>query len=1102
MKLLILFTSRFVKHISILVCLLILTSNGHAYQTKLLNTLDSLTARIYTLEDGLPVNSINSATQDNDGYLWLTTYDGLVKFDGLTFTVFNFSNTPVMPFNRTTQIFLQNNGSIWVSLENGGVLKIKEDTFEYFGTKQGLPNSDITKILEDKFGRVLFVTLDGLYAFENYSIRKLFDGENIKQNQISATYNDPMDGTVWLTTADGLVHIKDTSIKVYKIDKANSDNDFRGVIRTIEGSLIVGSKKGLYEIVADQLIPSKKYSEFKNQQIKSIYSDEDYSLINTDKGLFLEQNNGFKNLNGGYSSGNIFFIKYIRDRNGILWMIDNRGGLFTLSGQKFKEFDAINELKGVEYSDVFEDREGNFWLSTLQNGLVKLRNSNVRTLSVDEGLSGGNILGLLEDSKGRFWVGTRGAGLNLINEDKITHLNTTTGLNSNIVQSIAEDFNQNIWVGYHQSGMDRITDGKVTHYDLNNIIEANDVHSIYVSKKGEMWIGTYLGLVKFDLDNGNNIRYRRKDGLLGEKIRYITEDAEGDIWSASLDGGISEFKEGVFTNYSMDDGLSSNNVRSLYIDDDEIIWVGTENNGLNRIKNGKIDFVSVQNGLPDHNVHWITESDDGSLWLSTNKGVARLNKAELNDFLDGKKKQFQITHFDKSDGMRSPEGNGSFQEAGIKTSDGTIWFSTQDGVAIFNLNNNSDGAVFPGVAIESITAKDSVIKVNSLNEIRLDSGVDVFNINFHAITFKNPEKTKFRYKLSDYQEDWIETDEMEVLYSDLSPDTYQFLLQAANNSGEWGSDTASVVIIVQPKFRQTIWFYVLVIILLVIIYYLIIRFRYRLLLSRQAKMEGIIKSQTKQLREEKKVIEEQAAHLKEVNRTKDKFFSIIAHDLRNPFQAMIGYSDILYYKIDEEIEKDELKEGIEIIRSSSKTLYDLTENLLNWASLQTGKVKVEPTKFDLQCVVEKNVELYFQALQHKNITLTVKTDDSIKLFADKNMIDTIIRNLLSNAIKFTHQNGHIALETRKKDGFCEIIISDDGIGMSPEIIEGILSLDSKSMRTGTNNETGTGLGLVLCNDMVMMNNGHLKIDSTEGKGTIFTIELPLSESKETLKKKS
>ncbi|MFY0683996.1 MAG: hypothetical protein JXR20_05540 [Balneola sp.] len=1073
-----------------LVLVFALAQQSHGFQLELLQQLDSLTAKAWTLEDGLPVNTVNRVAQDEKGYLWLTTYDGLVRFDGLNFKVFNFSNTPAMPFNRTTQIYIQENDYMWVALEHGGVVRQKEGDFKYFGTEEGMPNSDITKIFEDAYGRLLFVTLEGLYAFEDEKFRKFYKGLNVEQNQITRTYIDPLDESVWLTTHDGLVHIVDTTISVFDISKDVSKNLVRSVLRDESGRLLVGSDNGIYEYSNGELVPSLEFNRFKNHQIKDLYKDKYSTLINTSEGLFLKQKEGYKNLNGGYPNEDVFIYDFYRDSYGTLWMINNRGKVYTLTQEDFKVFEEIKSLSDIAFSSITEDRERNIWMGTLQNGLIRLDKSLVRTVSVKEGLSGGNILGLFEDSRGRYWVGTRGNGLNLIDGKSITHLNRSTGLETNIVQTITEDENGNIWIGHFQKGIDRISNGEITHYDLYTDYEANDIHALYTSSNGTIWAGTYAGLVKFDPVNEEHIQYTRRDGMLGEKIRYITEDKEGDLWLASLDGGISEFKDGKFTNYSMDAGLSSNNIRSIYIDDDEVIWVGSENNGLNRIKDGEIDFVSVQNGLPDHIVHWVSESEDGFLWISTNKGICRINKEELNEFLDGERSEFQLNHFDQSEGMRSPEGNGSFQEAGIKTKHNTLWFSTQDGVAILDRNNAIGNKGFPSVTIENIETRDSTYAVDSTNTIILSTGINDLRINYHAITFKNPDQTKYRYKLTGFQDDWVESEVMEALYSDLPPQTFEFILQATNSDGVWGTNAESLIITVQPRYYQKIWFYFLVTALLIAVYYLIIRFRYRMLISRQEKMQAIIESQTKQLRAEKKTIEQQAAHLEEVNKTKDRFFSIIAHDLRNPFQAMIGFSDILYSKIDD-IEKDELKEGIEVIRNSSKALHDLTENLLNWASLQTGRVTVEPTRFALREVISKNVELFFQASQQKNITLTLQTDESIELEADKNMIDTIIRNLLSNAIKFTKNDGNISLKTQTINKRCKITITDDGIGMSSEIIDGIMNLDSQSMRSGTNNETGTGLGLILCNEMIAMNNGTLNIESEEGKGTTFTVDLPI-----------
>lgn len=1080
------------------ILLVISAKDSYGYQLSLLQGLDSLTVKSYTLEDGLPVNSINEITQDEEGYLWITTYDGIVKFDGLKFKTYSFSNTPEMRQNRTTQIYVQRGVGLWVALENGGVVLKKGNTFKFFGLEEGFTNSDITKIYEDYKKRLLFVTLDGIHIYESNKFRKFYEGANISQNQIVNEFHDPVDSTLWLATNGGLMHIVDNKAMLIKFRSPPENKKVYTVTRDETGLLIVGTNNGIYELHKNSLIPSKSYHKFSNYVIRDIQVDKYSTLINTEEGLFLKNGDLYTRLIGRYKPRDIFISKFYRDSHGILWMIDNRGDLYILQGNEFKNYTKESRIEDLRLSSIFEDREQNLWMATLQQGLIRLKKSKAKVIGSSEGLTGDNILALREDSKGRYWVGTRGDGLNIIDGDKITPLKRKDGLKTNIIHAIAEDSAGNIWIGNAQYGLDKWSNGKITHYDLSESLEANDVRALYVSRDSTIWTGTYAGLVHFNHTFTDIERYDIKDGMKGEKIRYVTEDKEGNIWAGSIEGGVSKLKDGAFTNYTMAEGLSSNNVRSIYIDEDETVWVGTENNGLNRIRNGEIKYVTVQNGLPDHIVHWISEDEYGFLWLLSNKGVFRINKKGLNDYMDGVTSHFQLAHFDRSDGMRSPEGNGSFQEAGIKTKDRKYWFATQEGVAIFDRENENQNQNqnFPSLVIDNIVAKDSVYTVDSTKIITLAKGVGIFEINYQAITFINPERIKLRYKLEGLQSEWIETKERKVLYTDIPPGSYEFVFQATNSEDVWGNELGSIAIKVPARFYQQAWFYILVAILVVIVFYITIRLSNRILISRQAKMQALIDSQTEQIRREKdvleaqkKVIEEQTNYLKEANKTKDRFFSIIAHDLRNPFQAMIGYSDILYHKIDN-INKDELKEGIQIIRDSSKTLHKLTENLLSWASLQTGKVTPQPEIFLLNEVIEKNIELLQQTSQQKEIDLIVDAKDDIQVFADQNMTDTIIRNVLSNAIKFTHRTGKVYIKTEAYNNTCFITIKDNGIGMSEKSIAGIFNLDSNLSRFGTENETGSGLGLILCNEMVQMNNGSLKIESAEGKGTTITILLP------------
>ncbi|MFA5668274.1 MAG: two-component regulator propeller domain-containing protein [Balneolaceae bacterium] len=1078
------------------ILLLITTKDSYGYQSSIVHGLDSLTAKSWTLEDGLPVNAINEIVQDEEGYLWITTYDGLVRFDGLNFKTYNFSNTPELRQNRTTQIYVQPGVGLWVALENGGVVLKKGNTFKYFGLEEGFSNSDITKIYEDHKKRVLFVTLDGIHIYENNKFRKFYEGDNHTQNQIVSEFHDPIDGSLWLATNGGLMHIVDNKAVLINYRSPPKDKKVYTVTRDESGLLIVGTNNGVYELQENVLIPSTSYLKFSNHVVRDIHVDEYSTLINTDEGLFLKTETNYISLLERYEPKDVFIQKFYRDSHGVLWMIDNRGDLFTLQGNEFKNYTENSRIEGLLLRSIFEDRERNLWIATLQHGLIRLKKSKAKVLGANEGLSGDNILALKEDSKGRYWVGTRGDGLNIIDGNKITPIKIKDGLETNIIHAIAEDSTGNIWIGNAQFGLDKWSNGKITHFNLAGGLDANDIRALYVSRDSSIWAGTYAGLIRFNHTFTDLKRYDLSDGMEGEKIRYITEDKEGNIWAASIEGGVSKLKDGVFTNYTMAEGLSSNNVRSLYIDEDETVWVGTENNGLNRIQNDEIKYVSVQNGLPDHIVHWISEDEYGFLWLLSNKGVTRINKKDLNDYMDGATNNFQLAHFDRSEGMRSPEGNGSFQEAGIKTRDGKFWFATQEGVAIFDRQDVNDNQYFPTLVVENIMANDSVYAIDSTRTITLAKGVGVFEINYQAITFINPDQIKLRYKLKGLQNKWIETRQRKVMYSDLSPGSYEFMFQATNSEGVWCDEIGSVYIQVQARFYQKVWFYIIIAIIVVAIFYITIRLSNRILISRQAKMQALIDNQTEQIRREKnalevqkKVIEDQATHLEEANKTKDRFFSIIAHDLRNPFQAMIGYSDILYHRIDD-IDKDELKEGIQIIRDSSKTLHNLTENLLSWASLQTGKVTAEPTKFVINEIILENRELFLQASQQKGIKIIVDAKEEIQVYADQNMTHTIIRNVLSNAIKFTNKLGEVQIKAEKYNGMCSISITDNGVGMNSKSIAGILDLDSNLSRLGTEDETGSGLGLILCNEMVQMNNGSLKIESVEGKGTTITILLP------------
>ncbi|MDZ7808692.1 MAG: two-component regulator propeller domain-containing protein [Gracilimonas sp.] len=1081
----------------LLLGLLCICVPAQAIQLSIIDQQPALTAQNWTLEDGLPVNTVGNITQDSLGYLWISTYDGLVRFDGLEFNIYNYSNTPEMPHNRTTLMYLQDKDRLWVSLEYGGVLLKENGNFRHFGRQTNFTDSDLTQIFESSDGRMFFITHSGLYVFDGEKFAMFYNSDKPAQNQLHDIFEDH-DKSIWVATNNGLLQFNPAGdlLAEYHKSPIQQDNRFWEVLRTSNGIITTGTDAGVYELQDGDLVQTDKYAAADNYAIGKIYNDENTTLLLAVGEVFYKGENQIVKLQSNNLKPTEYFKDFYSDSNGRLWLIGTSGSLSLFEEGEIRSFTEIPDISDYYFNSVFEDREGNIWFGTNANGLIAASEGKVRSLGTPEGLSGNNILAMYEDSRKRYWVGTRGAGLNLIDGDSITYYDVKNGAATKFVQAIGEDRNGNIWFGHHQKGLNKITPNGLEHYVPGNNVEINDIRSIYTHSNGEMWLGTYGGLIKFDPSGSDHVVYGKDDGLTGIKIRYVTEAPDGAIWTGSLDGGVSRFHEGTFTNYTTEDGLSSDNIRSIYIDeyDAGTIWIGSENNGLNRLKDGNISYINMEDGLPDHIIHWISQDDNGWLWMSSNRGVFKINKSELNAYLDNESEIFTLLHYGRAEGMRNPEGNGSVQEAGLRTSDGDFWFATQEGVAIFSQDREDTLAFPPTVLINSITAGGNSY---TSDKVMIDEGYKSFAINFNALTFPTSEKARFRYRLIGIDDSWNEVSgQRSVSYNDVPAGDYTFEVLAANNNGIWSEKPAIASITVQPFFYEQPWFFILVLALITGGYFGATQIRYQYLVNKQRKLESIIQEQTTELRQERndlkvknEIIRRQAAELKESNKTKDKFFSLIAHDLRTPFQGLVGITELLLMDMDEG-KHPELRENVNHLYSSARWLHNFAEDLLSWASLQNGKMRPELEDIHIDKLVTQILKLFKDNAQQKDIELSYVSSVEINLHADRNMLKTIFRNLISNAIKFTEPGGIVSLHISQEDSFLVIKVKDDGIGMEKDMMEKLLHNDSNDSREGTQNEKGSGLGLQICKEMIALHDGKLEIESEVGKGTSFIVKLP------------
>ncbi len=475
--------------------------------------------------------------------------------------------------------------------------------------------------------------------------------------------------------------------------------------------------------------------------------------------------------------------------------------------------------------------------------------------------------------------------------------------------------------------------------------------------------------------------------------------------------------------------------------------------------------------------------------MATDKGLAKFNP------LNGK-----VEVFDSRDGLQ----NSNFKGWSIKTQDGEMYFGGPDGFNSFypEMIEKKRNHSKPQVVITGFKILNNRVKINQLINGRIILNEDIsltkkivlthkdnqFSFEFVALDYTSPEKNKYAYMLEGFDKEWIVSGtRREASYTNLDPGDYIFRVKASNNDGVWNEEGTSVMIKVLPAWWED-WRFRVVIILFVL-FFLYVYFQYRIgrVKKQKALLEKLVAEKTSELKQ-------QNEKLNEVVATKDKFFSIVAHDIKNPFNAILGFSDLLKDNY-EEWDDETRKEFITQISVSSKNLYQLLDNLLAWSKSQRGLMNFNPGNIELKEIIMYVEDLMQATAVAKNIQLITNVPDKgIMVFADAQMVGTVLRNLISNSLKFTPEGGFVKLTASIKDGKARIEVTDNGVGMSDEVKNMLFRVDTHFTSLGTNKEKGTGLGLILVKEFVSKHGGDFGIESKVGKGTTFYFTLPLAKS--------
>jgi len=725
---------------------------------------------------GLPQNTVKAITQTRDGYLWFGTRFGIVRFDGVTFRVFDRVNT------------------------------------------RGLTNDNCISIAEEKNGVLWFATWQGVARYTNGAFATRLIGAGKLEDRVYSICAAKQGG-IWVATADGLRRLQNGTFTRYSTNDGLRSNLVISVLEDSEETLWVGTAEGLQRRDSASGTYSDAWfsNDLPNKRVQCILKDRAGNLwIGTEAAGIQRRKEGdwtSFTTRDGLPENRVDFIT--EDHDGNIWIVSGKGELLRLRDGKFTPFGRKEALSDDVVLCVREDREGNLWVGTVFGGLKRVQPRRIQAYSTQEGLGHYDAWSLYECRRGGLWIGTAG-GFSLFRNGKIVNYSLEKELRDPKVKSVFEDRAGNLWVGTANAGLRRFTDGKPTAYTHSDGLANDQVNALYEDREGSIWVGTLGGLNR--IKNGVLTTYTTKNGLAVDDVRAIHEDHRGTLWIGTYGGGINRFRDGRFTALTMREGLSDNYAWCIYEDKEGVLWIGTEN-GLNRLKEGRVKWFKTDQGLFDNVANDILEDRQGNLWISCNRGIYRVSKAELNAVADGTAQKVEYVSYGISDGMLSSETNGENQPDACKTLDGRLWFPTTDGVVMIDPDRITLNDLPPPLVIEEILMDRLSLNPNYPAKLEPGRG-GVFEIHYTANSLVAPEKVRFRYCLDGCDRNWVEAGNRRVAYyTNLRPGNYTFRVIACNNHGVWNNQGTSFTFLLAPHFYQTWPFYALGSLLVVLVGY-------------------------------------------------------------------------------------------------------------------------------------------------------------------------------------------------------------------------------------------------------------------------------------------
>jgi len=982
---------------------------------------------VWSRQNGLPANAVNVALQTHDGYLWLGTTAGLLRFDGVRFETIATDTTDMRNREVITTLCETSDGSLWIGTEYAGLRHLKNGTLLPCGPKEGFPGNPVKALFESRAGNLWIGSSDGFFEYVNGRCHSL-----------------PID-PLFITSIT-----EDTSGKIF-VGTGNGIRCFTEVLALqLKGNI---TKDGLPDILIR--------STYAKQMIKSICADHLGNIwIGTENGLARWGNGKIITERMSPLPGPIHVTTICEDRDGNIW-VGTTQGLYRFSEGTWTNFGTVHGLPSDNILWIIEDLEGSLWVCT-SDGLIRFRDVNVTTYTTREGLvnnylssvletidgsmyflsaaNGGSIVKLkggtftqilnppyvgpsFRSRDGSIWIAFSGF-LTQFKNDRFIRYDTSTGLPDKWISAITED-SKSLIIYLDRIGIRRFTNGQLKPYLLANGQEYSStdyVLCLYQDDAGILWIGTTNGLVK--IQDGKSVLFGKADGMVDNWVNSFFNDRPGSVWMSSPRGGLMHYRNGKFIPYS-----------------------------------------TKTTGLISNVTYCVLADDQGDIWMTSSRGIGRMNRKDIEECEAGRMRTLPLQVFTTADGMGTDECFGNWQPSAWKAHDGRLWFATAKGAVMIDPKIFRHNEVPPPVYIEQFIADTQIVRLDQFQS--LQPGTEKLEFHYTALSYLVPDRVFFKYQLEGYDHEWVDAGTRRVAYyTNLPPGKYRFQVIACNNDGVWNKIGAAYSFRLSPYFYEVTWFWgILAIVLGGSVFGL-----YRMHMWRLLRKEKVLEQR----------VYERTQQLEFANQELEAFSYSVSHDLRAPLRSIDGFSAALLEDYSDTMDSQG-KDFLRRVRTASLHMEGLIDDIINLSRVMRSDMQRTPVNLsDLAQSIATEL-----ANTHPDRLVTCMIAPELVVQADPNLMQIVLSNLLENAWKFTskHPTAKIEVGSILRNGQKVYFVRDDGDGFDMAFAGKLFGAFQRMH--ATTDFKGTGIGLATVRRVIHRHGGQVWAEAEKDKGATF-----------------